>query len=102
MATRTKTENAAALAAAGIGRGGYSRDEFSARWNLSPGLYKNLRRRGLIKETPIFDTDRVIITAAQDAEFGEALEAYRQKQRAASDHSNADSAIPARTETERA
>lgn len=60
MPVKTKAENAAALAAAGIPRSAFTIPELCARAGISENLYRNLKRDGRgAKETQFGDTVRV-------------------------------------------
>lgn len=61
MPNKSKAENDAALRETGIPRRSFSKPEFCARNNLSPGLLKKLEALGLgPRVTPVLD--RLIIT----------------------------------------
>ncbi|UFX45435.1 hypothetical protein HAP47_0001500 [Bradyrhizobium sp. 41S5] len=68
MSTQNKSENNAAMLAAGIERKSWSRTEFCARHGISLGLLKKLRDEGRgPHEVQLFD--RIIITDDAEVEW---------------------------------
>jgi hypothetical protein len=68
MPNKSKAENAAALAAAGIPRKSFTRAEFCARNSISEGLYAKLKKQGLgPREKKVLN--RIIITDEAETEW---------------------------------
>jgi hypothetical protein len=63
-----KVQRAAALAKAGIPTAGFSRTQFCARWDISPGFYLKMQREGIgPRETRL--CERFVITVEDEQEW---------------------------------